>query len=158
MIRFIAALDKNRGIADDHGIPWQGMVPTDVKYFREKTTGGIVLMGSGWYAEQLQPLPNRRNLVATSFQEPLRDGFEKISDARTFLQETKDNIWVGGGANLFTSTLDLADELYLTRLDHDFHCTKYFPSFEDSFERVNQSEPITENNITYWFQVWQRKR
>jgi dihydrofolate reductase len=157
MIRFIAAIDSKRGIADEHGIPWQGKVPTDVRQFRDKTTGSAVMMGRGWYVEQKLPLPNRRNLVATTKPEILRDGFELVTDARKFLQETTDDIWVGGGAGLFASTLDLADELYITQLDQDFHCTKLFPEFKDKFTLSEESQPITENGITYTFQLWQRK-
>ncbi len=157
MIRFIAALDSKKGLADNNGIPWQGKIPGDVAQFRDKTIGGAVMMGAGWYKEQIKPLPNRRNLVATNTTEELRDGFEKITDARKFLGETKDDIWVGGGAGLFASTLDLADELYLTRIDKDFGCTKFFPNFEDKFTLKSESPPITENNITYHFQTWVKK-
>ncbi len=156
MIRFIAALDSKRGIANDHGIPWQGKVPTDVAQFRAKTIHSNVLMGYGWYKEQKEPLPDRRNFVATSNPEPLRSGFERVTDARTFLQDFSGDIWVGGGAALFESTLDLADELHLTHLDGDFDCTKFFPEFEDKFTLVEKSEPITENGITYHFARYQR--
>ena len=157
MIRFIAALDSKHGIADEHGIPWQGKIPSDVQYFREKTLGGNVMMGYGWYQEQLKPLPERRNLVATSSDEELRPGFEKVTDARAFLQSTTEDIWVGGGAGLFASTLDLADELYLTMLEQDFHCTKFFPDFEDKFMVSSISQPKTENGVRYRFTVWVRK-
>jgi dihydrofolate reductase len=158
MIRFIAALDNKRGIADDNGIPWQGKIPSDVAYFREKTIGGSIMMGSGWYAEQKLPLPNRKNLVATKDPRPLRDGFEKVLDARSFLQTTTDDVWVGGGAGLFASTLDLADELYLTLIDTDFNCTKFFPGYQNHFVRIDSNQPLTENGITYTFTVWHRRK
>ena len=157
MIKAIAAIDFKKGIANDHGIPWQGKIPTDVAQFRQKTLHSNVMMGYGWYVEQHLPLPERRNLVATSKPEELRPGFEKVVDARKFLQDAKEDIWVGGGAGLFASTLDLIDELYLTQLDQDFQCTKFFPEFEDKFIKVSESEPQTENDITFTFQVWRKK-
>lgn len=157
MIRAIAALDSKRGIADDNGIPWQGKIPTDVKYFRDMTENSAVMMGYGWYVEQKLPLPNRRNLVAIDFPEELREGFERVDDAREFLQNSDFDVWVGGGAGLFESTLDLIDELYITQLDQEFSCTKFFPEFTSLFELASESEPITENDITYSFQVWKRK-
>lgn len=157
MIRFIAAVDEKLGLADEHGIPWQGKLPTDVAYFRSKTLHGNVMMGAGWYKEQEKPLPDRRNFVATSSIEPLRPGFERVSDAREFLKSFTEDIWVGGGAALFTSTLDLANELYLTRIDADFHCTKFFPAFEDKFELAKRSEDHEENGITFRFEVWKPK-
>jgi len=157
MIRFIAAIDERRGLANEHGIPWQSKVPTDAAYFRSKTIHSNLMMGYGWYVEQKLPLPERRNLVATTNPEPLREGFERVTDAREFLQNATEDIWVGGGAILFTNTLDLADELYITQLNGDFQCTKFFPEFEGSFVLKSKSEPITENNITFWFEIWQRK-
>ncbi len=157
MIRFIAAIDSKRGIANEHGIPWQGKIPGDVAQFRAKTEGGAVMMGYGWYVEQQQPLPNRRNLVATTKPEQLRAGFELVADARKFLQEFDGDVWVGGGAGLFASTLDLADELYITQLQGEFGCTKFFPEFQGKFELKSESDPILENSITYTFQVWRRK-
>jgi dihydrofolate reductase len=38
MIRLIAAIDSQRGIATDSGIPWK--LPGDSAYFREKTAQG----------------------------------------------------------------------------------------------------------------------
>jgi dihydrofolate reductase len=157
MIRFIAALDSKNGIANDHGIPWQGILPSDVIYFRSKTIHSNLMMGYGWYVEQKKPLRDRKNLVATTKPKSLRKGFEKVSDAREYLRTSSHDVWVGGGAGLFASTLDLADELYLTRLEWDFHCTKFFPNFTDSFSLREQSEPHTENNITFRFEIWQRK-
>ncbi len=158
MIRFIAALDVNQGIANEHGIPWQGRLPTDVKYFRDKTLNGTVMMGYGWYKEQQQPLPNRRNLVAIATNEVLRPGFETVHDAVAFLKDFKEDIWVGGGAALFASTISLADELYITQLDRDFQSTKFFPEFKNEFELVSESSPVTENGISFTFQVWMRQK
>lgn len=161
MINFIAAIDKKRGMANNHGIPWAGKIPTDVKYFREKTEGNTVLMGYGTYLEFDHPLPNRRNLVATGKTQKLISGFEPIPDARGFLQDYTDkdrgpDVWVIGGAGLFTSIIDLADELYLTLLDGDFNCTKFFPKYEKDFELVSQTKPQIENNITFHFTIWKR--
>ena len=157
MIRFIVAIDNKKGLANEHGIPWQGKLPTDVAYFRSKTIGGNVMMGYGWYTEQQKPLPERRNLVATTKDEKLRPGFETVHDARQFIKDFKEDLWVGGGAALFASTLDLADELYLTKIDADFNCTKFFPEYENDFELVSETEPQTENGITFRFTVWKRK-
>ena len=157
MIKFIAAIDNKRGLANEHGIPWQGKLPTDVAYFRQKTLHGNVMMGYGWYAEQKQPLPERRNLVAVPEPQTLRPGFEQVTDAREFLKNFNEDIWVGGGAMLFANTIDLADELYLTRLDVDFNCTKFFPEFEKDFQLVSKGEPQTENDIPFHFEIWKRK-
>jgi len=158
MIRSIVAIDEKRGMANNGGIPWQGKIPSDTAYFREKTlSGGIILMGYGTYAEFKQPLHERKNFVATHKVEPLRDGFNKVHDAREFLQQATENVWNIGGAALFEDTLDLNDELYVTKLQGDFDCTKFFPEYEDTFKLVSESEPVVENGITFTFCVYKRK-
>lgn len=157
MIRFIAAIDNKRGMANEQGIPWQGKVPGDIAYFREKTLHKNVLMGYRTYTEFAKPLSDRRNLVATTKNEQLHQGFEAVPDAHKFLQDSKEDIWVIGGPGLFESVLDLADELYLTRLQTDFNCTKFFPEFETTFKLSKRSEPIFENGISYYFEVWEKR-
>ncbi len=157
MIRFIAAIDSQRGIADDNGIPWQGKIPSDVKYYRAKVqSGGLILMGYGLYVELSKPYRGGINYVATQ-ETQLKPGFEPVTDARAFITNANEDIWNLGGAGIFGSTFDLADELYLTRLNQDFHCTKFFPPFEKDFELASRSDPITENDITICFEVWRRK-
>ena len=159
MIRFIAAIDIKRGIANEHSIPWQGLVPSDVEYYHQKLKTGMLLMGYNLYKELSMPYPGVKNYVAVKgIKAPLRPGFEGINDAREFLQNTQDDVWNMGGQILFESTFDLANELYLTILNKDFHCTKFFPSYEDKFELVSKSESITENDITFYFTIWRRKQ
>lgn len=157
MIRMIAAIDDKLGLANDEaGIPW-GFPPSDRAYFREKTLGSTILMGQNTYQEFEKPLSGRRSLVATRSDEPLREGFEPVTDAEAFLREFQADIWVIGGAGLFAGTIELADELYLTRVHGDFNCTKFFPQFEQDFERVSKEKDITENGISFHFETWKRK-
>jgi dihydrofolate reductase len=151
----VAAIDEKLGLANDSGIPWQGKIPTDVKHYHSEIDGGIILMGYGTYVELSKPFPGR-NVVASNSSEQLRPGFELVSDAREFLMASQDDVWVFGGAKLFDSTFDLVTDLHLTQLQGDFQCTKFFPEFKNNFSLKTQSEPITENGITYRFETWQR--
>lgn len=153
MIRFIAAIDDHRGLADDNGIPWH--LPTDQRYFVDQTKTGLILMGLATYREFSTPMHNRTNYVATHSSEPLRPGFVAVHDVPAFFAKHEDEVIQNiGGAGLFTSTLEFADELILTRIEASFHCTKFFPPFEDTFTRTQQSEPINENDITFRFETW----
>jgi len=156
MIRFIAAIDSQLGMANDHGIPWQRKVPSDVAYFRDKTLGSTVLMGYGTYKEFNSPLPDRTNVVASSKAVSLLPGFQLTSDAREFLLRASSDIWVIGGPGLFAQTLDLADELYLTRIEGDFSCTKFFPEFVSGFKKLSSTETISENGISLHFEIWRK--
>lgn len=153
-MRMIAALDSRHGIATDTGIPWK--LPTDQHFFSEQTADGLILLGYDTYLEVARPLHGRTNYVATRKTGlSLREGFDQVTDVDAFLAEHGDQVVQNiGGAGLFSSTLHLADELVLTRIDGDFGCTKFFPAFEDRFELASESEPITENGATFTFQWW----
>lgn len=154
MIKFIVAIDKNRGMANEHGIPWAGKTPTDLKFFRDSTIHSIAVMGYGTYVEFDHPLSDRRNLVIVRPGTELQEGFEVLEDPETFLKEAKQDIWVIGGAGIFTEFLHLADELYITQLDAEFRCTKFFPEYEAQFALSHRGDDITENDITYHFETW----
>jgi dihydrofolate reductase len=158
MLRLIAAIDSRRGIANEHGIPWQGKIPTDSEYFRKQTEIGIILMGYGTYREFDGPLHGRENfVVARPDTGELRPGFVAISDAAQFFElHSNDVVWVIGGAALFDKSLLFADELFLTQLDADFHCTKFFPNYSDTFELERNLGSHVESSITFNFEIWQR--
>ncbi len=158
MLNLIAAVDEALGVANDGGIPWQGKLPTDAQYFRDQTTVGIILMGYGTYKEFDKPLHDRENfVVARPDSGELKSGFVGVPDAADFLdQHAHDLVWVIGGAALFAQTLPRADQLLLTRVVGDFHCTKFFPTFSDAFELQSEASPHVESGITFHFESWQR--
>lgn len=156
MIRAIAAIDDRRGIAANGGIPWN--IPEDSTYFREQTETGIVLMGKDTYDEFAQPLPNRRNVVASRHLQTVREGFELVHDVPGFLQQTQDDIWVIGGAGLYESTLEFCDELYLTHIAGDYNCDRFFPDYILMFSLKNQSAEQSSGEYRFIFASYERKK
>ena len=114
-------------------------------------------MGSGTYRELKKPFHDRVNYVVTRHDDVLRDKFEKVADADDFLDKAHDDVWVIGGAQLFASTIGRADELYITQIEQDFNCTKFFPEYKNDFTLADQSPPHEENGIKYRFEVWRRQ-
>lgn len=154
MIRLIAAIDSLGGIADDRGIPWD--LPSDKKYYQDKIRDKVVLMGRGTYETHLTPL-GRENYVLTSHREPLRAGFKAIGDLDTFLNQNS-SVWVIGGSEIFEMLLPYADELYITQVEGNFNCTKFFPSFGNDFIEVNKSKIFKENGTRFQYQIWKSNR
>lgn len=156
MIRAIAAVDDRLGIATDAGIPWN--IPADVAHFRELTMGSNVLMGYATYAEFAGPMPGRTNYVATGQTENIRDGFRPVSDLGSFLPEFTWDLWIIGGATLYATTLDVVEEIALTRVAGDFGCTKYFPAFDTVFRLIAEDmPPVVEGVPAIRFQTWLRR-
>lgn len=156
MIRLIVAIDSLRGIADDNGIPWD--LPSDTAYYRKKVSQfGKILMGYGTYKHRQQTIqPNTTEYVAVSHFKPLRTGFECVDDIDSFLEQNNE-VWVLGGSQLFESLIDKADELYITQVNGDFNCTKFFPRFENKFVLTKKSRIHKENGIEFQYQVWKPK-
>ncbi|MDE6708156.1 MAG: dihydrofolate reductase, partial [Oscillospiraceae bacterium] len=61
MINIIAAVAKNRVIGNDGHIPWH--IPEDMAYFKNLTTGNIIIMGRKTYEEIGKPLSNRFHII-----------------------------------------------------------------------------------------------
>jgi dihydrofolate reductase len=157
MIRAIAAIDDQRGLATDTGIPWH--IPADVVHFREMTASSKVLMGYATYTEFENPMPGRTNYVATRRTTTLRDGFIPVGDLSSFLSaDAADDLWIIGGGVLYGATLDATQELELTRVHGDFGCTKFFPAFEDSFVLAKDEAPPDVPDVPrIRFQTWRRR-
>ena len=55
-MNMIVAVDRNWGIGRDNGL--LASIPTDMKFFREKTTGKVVVMGR----KTLESMPGAKGL------------------------------------------------------------------------------------------------
>jgi dihydrofolate reductase len=156
MIRLIAANDSRRGIATDSGIPWK--LPGDTAYFEEKTAAGVILMGWATYNEFAAPLHDRENFVLTAESTPLRTGFRGVGSLDQLAAAHPDeDIWVIGGATVYAETIAEADQLLLTQVVGDFHCTKFFPPYQAEFRLATHGDDRQEGGITYRFETWQRR-
>lgn len=157
MKRIIVVMDNKKGIAKGGRMPWH--LPADFKHFKQKTSSGskIVLMTGKTFRSMRRPLPDRQNIIWTHDSAIKGKNVEMISDLDEFLKNTED-VWIIGGTALFDNTLDLADELYITRIDHDFGCDKFFPEFEDKFVLEDKGEDISENGYTFHFEKWVKKQ
>lgn len=67
MRSIVVAYGANRGIGYQGRLPWR--LPSDMRRFRELTTGGTVLMGRKTYESlppAFRPLPGRRNVIVSA--------------------------------------------------------------------------------------------
>lgn len=134
-MKLIVSMDEKGGIGRDGNLPWK--LKDDMAFFKEKTNGGIVIMGSCCFdslPEKFKPLPNRLNVVISrsdrqfhgcmTFKYP----FDILND--DYLM-SKENIWVIGGAQIYDIFIDIVDELYVTHVNGSFNCDVWFPKIDD---------------------------
>ncbi len=130
IISLIAALDRNRVIGKNNGLPWH--LPGDLKRFKKLTEGKAVIMGRKTYESIGHPLPNRLNIVLTqnkSFMAP--DGVVVVYSKEEAREKAAghEEALVIGGERVFKEFLPLAQRMYLTFIDHAFEGDVYFPDF-----------------------------
>lgn len=118
-LSIIAAINQKRGIGYQNKLLY--WLPNDLKRFKTLTTGHTIIMGRHTF-ESLPKgaLPNRRNVVL-SRQELHFEGaecFHTLADALHTCKEDEE-VFIIGGATLYTEALPLADRLYLTEVDDE---------------------------------------
>lgn len=68
-VSIIVAADPNGVIGTDGKMPWH--YKADFKRFKERTMGGILIMGRATWESLPKPLPGRRCIVLTSQENPV---------------------------------------------------------------------------------------
>lgn len=116
MLSLIVAMDRNRLIGRDNGLPWR--LPDDLKQFKRLTVGKTILMGRKTWESLGRPLPDRDNWVLSRDPGFAPSGARVFSSLDAALAAHRDGeLMVIGGAQLYQQALPLAQRLYLTEVD-----------------------------------------
>lgn len=133
----IVAVDELGGFSKDGKIPWY--YSTDFKWFKQQTTNHICVMGRTTYEDindrlgdkgGLNVLPNRKCFVVSNTVEsyPNATVIKNISEVEQHLTEDDQGktIFLIGGERIFMEGMSMADIIYLTAINKDYHCDKFF--------------------------------
>ena len=130
----IAAMAQNRVIGRNNQLPWH--LPEELKWFKQMTTGQVVIMGRLTYESIGRPLPNRETIVisraGTTF--PGATTVRSLGEIKPTQDERE--YFIIGGAQIFAEALPLCSHLYLTSVHREVEGDVLFPPFEDRFELV----------------------
>ncbi len=158
MVAIVVALSSNRVIGRDGGLPWR--LPTDLRYFKELTTGHAVVMGRRTYEslpQRVRPLPERRNLVLSTRASYDADGAECYPDLDAALDACDRDCFVIGGEVTYVQALPLAARVYATHVDGEVAGDAFFPELApDEWRCVQRGAQIAENDHTFRFAVYDR--
>ncbi len=161
IISLIAALAKNRVIGKQGEIPWQ--VPEDLKHFKETTMGHPIVMGRKTFDTLDKPLPGRKNIVVTRSASWKREGVESVNslEQAIALCHNEKEIFIVGGAEIYTQAWPLANRLILTFVEKEFEGDAFFPDFplEKDFQIVSDSGILLslKQNLSYRIVTMERK-
>lgn len=136
--KIIVATDNNGLIGQGNKMPWH--LPADFSYFKSKTTGSVVVMGSNTFFSLGKPLPNRKNIIITRRNLKI-EGVEIYKTIEEALNIYPD-CFIIGGAKIYKYSIEnnLVDEIYLTKIDYSF-------GKGDSYFYFNENEWIEESSI-----------
>lgn len=151
MINIIVAISKNRVIGNDNKLIWS--LPSDLKRFKQMTTGNTVVMGRKTYESIGKPLPNRRNIIITRNSDYKAEGCEIVNSLEEALMLCNNNCFIIGGGEIYKQSLPLADKLYLTVINEDFEGDTFFPEVGNDWVKVSREdhEPDDKNKHRYSF-------
>ena len=162
-MNLILNADRNWGIGRDNGL--LASVPGDMAYFKEKTTGKVVVMGR----KTLESLPHQRglarrtNIVLTRQPDFAAERCTVVhNDVELAAELSKydtDDIFFIGGASIYRKYYGLCDRLYITKLYADLNADAFMIDVDqlEEFEVLSKSEMHCENGIEYQFFVYGRK-
>lgn len=156
-ISLILSVGKNNEIGRGNDLIWH--FHTDMKFFRETTTGNTVIMGRKTFESLPKVLPNRRNIVISSDQALKIDGAEVVHSVEEALDAAKgDTIFVIGGGKIYAEFLPFADQIYLTEIDAEcLEADTFFPQFDKSLYTREVLAEHEENGIAFSHVLYTKK-
>ena len=151
MIKAIMAVDNEWGIGKNGTLPWPAN-KEDLKQFKEKTTGHIVVMGSNTWNDPCFPAPlkNRTNVVVSSdYDKYLNLGANYVITGdiqNQILDLSKNNdIWIIGGKRLIESCWNIVEEFHLTVIGGFYDCDTFIDFPADDYTLI-QGDVINQNS------------
>lgn len=161
-MNIIVAVDKNWGIGKDGGLLTH--LPQDLKYFKERTMGKVVVMGRKTLESlpKKKALPNRTNIVISSTLKEA-EGCIICKDRQELEKELAkyptEDIFIIGGAKVYTDMIPYCTDFYLTFMDEEFDADKHIPNIlaNENVEKIWEGESMSENGIDYRFTHYRRK-
>ena len=152
MITLIVAMDSEHLIGRGSELPWD--LPEDLRFFRQATMGGVVIMGRRtWESVKRHTgeafLDGRVNFVVTQNPEKFRTDTAgdadpicgpffvsslagAVEDVRQKFPDFATEIFIAGGREIYAHALreKLPDRLLITHVRGKFEGDIYFPEFE----------------------------
>lgn len=159
----VVAMDKNNCIGKGNALPWH--ISADLKHFKAITQGGVVIMGRKTLESMGRPLPNRVNWVITRDPSWQFEGVkvahsieDALNEALTDVQHSeKASLFIIGGGEIFTQTLNIADRLELTHVDLDVQGDAHYPKISEDFQKVNSEHHQDEKSLVkFEFATYQK--
>ncbi len=160
-MNLIVAADRNWAIGKDNKLLVS--IPADMKFFRQTTTGKVVVVGRKTLESFPNglPLKNRTNVVLTKNEN------YKVQDAivvhsmeelkRELKKYNSEDIYVIGGDSVYRQLLPYCRFAHVTKIDHAYEADTYFPNLDElpEWSLAGDSDEQTYFDLEYAFMLYQ---
>ena len=162
-MNLIAAVDKNWAIGNKNQLLVR--IPADQKFFRETTTGKVVVMGRKTLESFPNglPLKNRTNIVLTRDKNyEVKDAIvlHSLADLREELKKyPSEDIYIIGGETIYRQLLDECDVAHITKIEYEYDADAYFPNLDElpEWKITADSEEQTYFDLEYYFYKYEKQ-
>ena len=163
-MNLIASADKNWAIGKNNELLIR--IPDDMKQFRRKTTGNVVVMGRKTLESfpNQAPLKDRVNIVLTRNADYAIKGAVVVHSLEELQEELKkyqtEDIYVIGGDSIYEQMLPYCDVAHVTKIDFAYEADSHFPNLDedDEWEITAESDEQTYFDLEYQFVKYERKK
>lgn len=161
-MKAIVNVDKNWGIGIGNEL--LNPIPADMKFFRETTTGNVVVMGRKTFLSFPGPkaLPKRVNIVITTDKEwsapdvTVCHSLEELYN--TLKNYDTDSVYVIGGSAVYEQLVPLCDTVYVTKVETSKPADKFFPNLDadDTWKIESEGEEQEHNGEKFRFLTYKK--
>lgn len=164
-MKLIVAVDKNWAIGNKGKLLVS--IPSDMKFFREETSGEgkAVILGRKTLETFPggRPLKDRLNVILTKNPDFKAEGAVVVHSVEEALQAVADyeddKVYVIGGDTIYHQFLPYCSLAHVTKIDHAYEADAHFPNLDDMPEWTvtGESDEQTYFDLEYRFVRYERK-
>ncbi|MBR6785856.1 MAG: dihydrofolate reductase [Clostridia bacterium] len=161
-MKAIVNVDSNWAIGNGDSL--LNYIPADMKFFKAKTTGNVVVMGRKTFMTFPGPkaLPNRVNIVITSdksWNAPDVITCHSLDELYEQLERYDTNtVYVIGGSSIYEQLLPLCDTVYVTKVETAKPADKFFPNLDETegWFVEDEGEENEHNGVKFRFVTYKK--
>ena len=161
-MNLIACVDNNWAIGKNNQLLVR--IPADQKFFRETTTGKVVVMGRKTLESfpNGQPLKNRTNIVLTHNRDYKVKDAIVVYSVEELNEELKkypsEDIYIIGGESIYEQFVDACDVAHITKVDYSYDADAHFPNLDEKpeWQITQDSEEQTYFDLIFYFYKYEK--
>ncbi len=164
-MNLIVAVDANWAIGNKGKLLVS--IPSDMKFFREETSGEgkAVILGRKTLESFPggRPLKNRLNVVLTKNQDFEAEGAVVVHSVEEALEAVKgyadEKIYVIGGDTIYHQFLPYCNLAHVTKINHAYEADAHFPNLDEmpEWKVTGESDEQTYFDLEYQFIRYEKK-